>query len=346
MRDDAKHGIRQKCATTVFDEVIPMHGKIRGALDQVMGRLAHWSRVAGLGIACCLILLVVGVEGTQAQDLEPRSYTNTPVGLHFLLAGYLYTEGRIAFDPSLPVADGQYNTNNGVIAYARSLGVWGKSAKFDGVVPYSSFSGQALSSGQSLRREITGFGDPLFRFSINFYGAPALSMKEFKSYRQRLIVGVSFQVSPPLGQYDDTKLINLGSNRWSFKTEMGMSKALGSWRLELIPAATFYTENTDFNRGGRFSESPRYSVQGHIVYGFRSGVWLAVGSTYFTGSRNTVNGVRTDTLQTNTRVGLVVTLPVDRHNSVKLTASANTSTRTGSKFDAIGLVWQYRWGGR
>jgi hypothetical protein len=293
-----------------------------------------------LGMVFSLIVLVAA--GTHAQDLEPRSYSNTPVGLNFLIAGYAYAKGTVAFDPSSPITDAQFYSNTAVVAYAHSLNAWGKSAKFDVVLPYSSFSGNALVGGQPNEREMSGLGDPRFRFSINFYGAPALSLKEFAGYRQNVIVGASLQVTAPLGQYDDSKFIN---NRWSFKTELGLSKAWGPWTAELTPSATFYTDNTDFNKGNTFEQAPLYAVQGHVIYSFPSGTWLAVNSTYFTGGRTTVNGVKGNNMQTNSRLGLTLALPVDRYNSVKLYASAGTSTRTGSDFDAIGIAWQHRWGG-
>ena len=139
------------------------------------------------------------VANAQAQDLEPRSYTNTPVGLNFLLAGYVYSEGKIAFDPDLAIADAQFQTHTGFLAYARSLDVWGKSAKVDVVLPYSSFSAHGLVGGEPRERAMSGLGDPRFRFSINLYGAPALSVKEFAGYQQDLIVGVSLQVSASAG---------------------------------------------------------------------------------------------------------------------------------------------------
>ncbi|TAH66309.1 MAG: hypothetical protein EWM45_11755 [Rhodopseudomonas palustris] len=35
------------------------------------------------------------------------------------------------------------------------------------------------------------------------------------------------QVSAPLGQYDSSKLINLGNHRWKIRPEIGASKAIG-----------------------------------------------------------------------------------------------------------------------
>ena len=67
--------------------------------------------------------------------------------------------------------------------------------------------------------------------------------------------------------------------------------------------------------------------------------------TYFTGGRTTLNGVESNDLQRNWRVGGTLALPVDRHNSVKLYASSGVSSRTGNDFDLLGIAWQHRWGG-
>ena len=291
-----------------------------------------------------MITAVLLVANANAQDAEPRSYTNAPVGLNFLIAGYIYSEGKIAFDPSSSITNAQFHYHTAVLAYVRSLDIWGKSAKFDVILPYSAFSAHGLVDGQSRTREMSGLGDPRFRFSINLFGAPALSVKEFANYQQDLIIGVSLQVSAPLGQYDNSKLLNLGNNRWSFRPELGMSKAWGPWTLEIAPSVTFFTDNTDFFNGGTFAQAPIYLVQGHIIHNFKSGAWVSLDGTYFTGGRTTLNGVRADNEQTNTRAGLTVALPVDRYNSIKFTASTGISTRTGSEFNAVGVAWQCRWG--
>jgi hypothetical protein len=191
---------------------------------------------------------------------------------------------------------------------------------------------------------MAGLSDPRFRFSFNLFGAPALSAKDFASYHQDLIVGVSFQVSAPLGQYDNSKLLNLGNNRWSFKPELGFSKAWGPWTFEIAPSVTFFSDNTDFFGGNRFAQAPIYAVQAHLLHTFQSGVWISLDGIYFAGGHTTLNGVRSDNEQRNTRAGFTLALPVDRQNSLKLSASTGLSTRTGSEFTAVGIAWQYRWG--
>ena len=297
-----------------------------------------------LGMALGVIASLSGVADANAQDAEPRSYTNTPVGVNFLIAGDVFAQGRMAFDPDSAIADAKFHSNTEVLAYVRSFDVGGQSAKFDVIVPASSFSAQGSANGQPREREISSFGDPRFRVSFNLFGAPALSVKDFASYKQDIIVGVSLQVSAPLGQYDDSKLLNLGSNRWSFKPELGISKAWGPWTFEVAPGVTFFSDNTDFFGGNTFAQAPIYAVQGHILYTFQSGVWMALDGIYFAGGRTALNGVNSDNEQANTRAGFTLALPIDKRNSLKLSASTGITTRTGSEFSAVGVAWQYRWG--
>jgi len=289
--------------------------------------------------------LVASGTTVRAQSIEPRSYSNAPVGVNFLVGGYAYTRGALAFDSSLPLTDPNLVTSSAVLGYAKTLDLWGKSGKFDVIVPYSWLSGTANYLGDPVQREVNGLGDTLLRLSVNFYGAPALSLREFRSYRQDLIVGASLQVSVPTGQYDDTKLVNLGTHRWFFKPEIGVSKAIGPWTFEGQGAVTVFTTNHDFFDGNRRSQDPLYSLQAHAIYSFRSGIWGSVDATYFAGGRTTLNGTRNVDLQQNWRAGATLALPVDVYNSVKLYASRGLSARTGNSYDLVGIAWQYRWGG-
>lgn len=238
----------------------------------------------------------------------------------------------------------ELSTNSAVLAYGRVLDFWGQSAKLNFIVPYGGLTGTAQFAGQPMSRDVSGFSDPIFKLSVNLYGAPALSLKEFAAYRQDLIVGASLRVTAPLGQYDDAKAVNLGTNRWSLKPEVGVSKALGPWTLETTAAVTLYTDNTNFFNGNTISQEPLYSLEGHVIYSFTRGIWGSLDATYFTGGRTTLNGVLRNDLQQNWRFGGTLSFPLSIRNSVKLYASSGVSARTGNNFDLLGIAWQYRWG--
>jgi len=290
-------------------------------------------------------ILLVFCGCAHAQDIEPRAYSNAPVGVNFAIVGYVFTRGGLNFDASVPITDAKLSTSNAVFAYARVFELGGRTAKFDAIVPVTRLFGDARYNGAPIQREVSGFSRPAFRASVNLYGSPALRLREFASWKQDLIVGASLQVSPPWGQYDASRIVNISSNRWTIKPEIGVSKALGPWTLEVQAAATFFGDNDEFLGTQTRSQDAIHSLQGHVIYGFQSGQWLSLDVNFFSGGRTSIDGVRGDDLQQNWRVGLIYALPLDKHNSLKFSASSGLWARTGNSFDALGVAWQHRWGG-
>ena len=291
-----------------------------------------------------VIVLFTMQSPAYAQDLEPRAYSNIPVGLNFVLAGYAYTAGGVLFDPAVPLDNAKIKIHGAILAYARSIKIGKMSGKIDMVVPYAWLSGTAEFQGQSVSRYVSGFGDPRVRMTLNFVGAPALPLSGFKEYKQNLVIGASLQVFLPVSQYDPDKLVNIGTNRFTFKPELGISKTIWHLYLELAGGASFYTVNHDFYQEKTRSQAPIGYVQTHVVYNIWHGIWAAIDGTYYWGGRTTVDGVEGNDLQENSRIGLTFAAPVNIHNSLKLYMSTGVSTRTGSDFNLIGIIWQYRWG--
>jgi hypothetical protein len=199
-------------------------------------------------------MLLALASTARAQDIEPRAFSNAPVGVNFLIGGYAFTRGSLSFDPAVPVTDAQLTTSSAVLGYARVFDLLGNSAKFDVSAPFTWLSGTAKFEGQPIERVVNGLGDARFRVSVNWYGAPALTLPDLKEYKQDLIIGTSFAVTAPVGQYDSSRVVNLGANRWSFTPEVGLSKALDPLTLELAAGPTFYTDNTNFYGGNTRSQ--------------------------------------------------------------------------------------------
>jgi len=307
------------------------------------------SRFAGLA---ALATLVITSSSVRAADIEPRSYSNIPVGVNFLIAGYSYTQGNVSFAPSVPIENGKMEIHSSVFAYVRSLDLWGKSGKVDIIIPQAWMSGKADFLGQPRPRQTSGFTDPLFRLYVNLFGSPALSMKEFANYKQDTIIGASLAVIPPGGRYESQKIVNIGTHRWAIKPEIGISKAWGPWTAEFAAGVFVFTDNSDQfvpvspkqGVNALLQQSPLYNFQGHLIYSFGHGMWGAIDANYYTGARTTLNDKVTDTLQQNWRVGGTLSFSVNRQNSIKIFGNTVVHARTGSFFDTIGIAWQYRWG--
>ena len=305
-------------------------------------------------------LLSLLAASAAAQNLEPRAYANTPVGMNFAIVGYGYVHGSVDSSGSLPLKNANVQVNGAILAYARSIDFFGQSGKIDLVLPYAWASGSADFQNHAESRNVGGLGDAQMRVSVNFLGAPALDLDHFQSYRQDWILGGSLQVTAPIGQYDSDKLLNISSHRWTFKPELGVSKSFEPLILEASIAGSFYTDNhdffnfanptlpspqNDFVQKHTRAENPVGSAQLHAIYAFRSGIWGSLDFTYYAGGLNLIDGHSTQDLQNNTRVGGTIAIPVNRYNSIKLYGSTGVTARAGGRFDSIGAAWQVRWGG-
>jgi hypothetical protein len=300
------------------------------------------------------VLSALGAASTaHAADIEPRAYSNIPAGVNFLIAGYSFTQGNVSFAPAVPIENAKLEIHSSVVAYVRSLDIFGKSGKVDIIIPQAWMSGQADFLGRPKPRQTSGFTDPVFRFYVNLFGAPALSMKEFADYRQDTIIGASLAVTPPGGRYESGKIANIGTNRWSIKPEIGISKAWGPWTAEFAAGVFVFTDNDDQfvpvppsrSMNVKMEQSPLYNFQGHLIYSFGHGIWGALDVNYYTGAHTTLNGKVTDSLQQNWRVGGTLSFALNSQNSIKIFGNTVVQARTGSLFDTIGIAWQYRWGG-
>jgi len=308
--------------------------------------LSRSSRFATLPYTALLAvtLSLASLQGARAQQLDPRTYSNQPIGLNFLLATYQYSWGDVVSDPSLPIKNADAKVNAVVLGYSRVLDFWGESGTLAVVLPYAWISANGEVEGQAKNVDRSGFADLGLRLSVNLLGAPALSLKEFRDYRQDTILGVSLVVTAPTGQYDSTKLINVGTNRWSFRPEVGVSKALGQWVLEGAASVAFFTDNNEFLGNNVRSQEPLYALQAHAIYNFNPKLWGALDWTYYVGGRTSVNGTLNEDLQSNARWGATLGQSLDTHNSIKLYLYSGLYARTGTNFTTIGLAWQYRWG--
>ena len=300
---------------------------------------AAW-RIRGLALAT----LTIAVPAA-AQDLVPGAYTPSPVGFNVVTIISSFSNGDVTFDPSLPVEDG-HSTLAGVgLGYARTFSLAGRYANVGAVVPLAYGHVQGLLNGQFEERTRTGQGDVVVRLGVNAYGARAMTPKEFGVYQTaatQTIIGVSVTVLAPTGQYDAGRIVNIGTSRWAFKPEIGITRRRGRWTVEGDIAGLFFTDNTNYLNGGRREQAPIAALQGHLIYTIRPGYWVAMDANFWRGGRITTNGVAAIELQSNSRVGLTLAVPMRRHQ-LRIAVSRGAYTRLGGDFLSLGVSYSYAW---
>lgn len=228
-----------------------------------------------------------------AQDVEPRRWTPLPLGIHVLGAGYGLTDGDIFFDPLLQVEDVTVQVNSFIVQYVQPFKIGKKLARLDVLIPYSTARWDGLLVGVPTTVKRNGFSDPRLRFSLNLIGPNAIGPKEMMEYMSshpvNTIVGVSLAITLPLGQYFEDKLLNLGSNRFVFRPQIGMVHSRRSWSFELTGSVFLYTNNTNFASGKTKKQDPIFALQTHLIKRFNPKAWASLSFGYGLGGQSIVS---------------------------------------------------------
>jgi len=283
------------------------------------------------------------VSGVGAQELVPAAYTPAPYGVNLLTLATQYRNGDVTFDPALPIEDASAWVAASSLGFARTFGIGGQSANIGVIVPYVVGHVEGILAGDFAFADRSGVGDLGVRLAVNLYGAPAMSPKEFVSFKPGTMIGTSLTVIAPTGEYDPSKLINIGTNRWAFKPEIGVVHVMGRWALDAYVGGSFFTDNTDFYGGSTREQAPIFSTQLHVRYLFKPGLWGALDGNFWRGGLSTVDGNVNDDKQHNSRVGLTVSISLGKSQSLRIAASRGAITRIGGDFNSIGVSYGYSW---
>jgi hypothetical protein len=292
--------------------------------------------------ALITFLLLVSSRGFS-QELEPRSLTNVPVGTNFAILGYGFAKGNVLFDPAMPLEDVNAKMHAVVGAYVRSFNFFGMGAKASVVLPFASGGWEGFYQGSDTTTARNGFGDMSFGVSFNFIGSPALEKDRFSDYLQKTLAGFSMRVVAPTGQYFDERLINLGSNRWAIRPQLGVSHKIKTWYIEYALNTWLYTSNDAFWDGNKLEQKPIGTLKLDVIKTFNKGIWTALGAGYAFGGRVTVNDEMRNANISTMRIGAILVVPVHPQHSLKLTLLTARRFAEGADFDSIALAYQYIW---
>ena len=291
--------------------------------------------------ALTFVCLLAISASARAQDLEPKAYSASPVGAAFLVLGLSRSTGSVLTDPTLPLTDVEATISGAPLAGGLTFGLFGKLALVTAALPYAwgTVTGRVGDDAGKVAR--SGLADARAKLSVNLVGNPAMGLRAFVKAPRKTIVGTSVVVSAPTGQYDGAKLINLGTNRWAFKPEVGVAVPKGRWDFDAYIGVWLFTNNGDFYPGGRLRSQNRVAaLQGHASYTFKPRLWAAVDATWYQGGAASVDVAEPSGEMNNSRLGATVSFPLGRQQSFKVAYSSGVAVRTGTNFRTISVGWQ------
>jgi hypothetical protein len=154
----------------------------------------------------------------------------------------------------------------------------------------------------------------------------------------------------PTGQYDPSKLVNWGTNRWAFKPDIGYSRRWGNWVLDSYAGVWFYTANPRYYSPPTpkpQTEQPIGAFEGHLSYDVKPRLWFSLDGNFWFGGVTSLNGIANlATRQASSRIGVTASVPLGKHQSVKVSYSNGDYIRFGGNYQNVSAGWQYSWIGR
>jgi hypothetical protein len=177
-----------------------------------------------------------------------------------------------------------------------------------------------------------------------------LSPQEFTKWKQKRLLGVSLKVIGPTGQYQPEKLTKLGHQPAGVQAGVWLFGTLGPLGSRWLRRGWFYTINPAFYSSPipkQQAKTPILSFEGHLSYDFKARAWVSLDGNFWSGGTTSLNGVQNpDTRQTSSRIGSTGSIPLSKHQSVKISYSNGTYIRFGGNYQNLTIAWQYSWAGR
>jgi len=257
----------------------------------------------------------------SAQELEIRRWNHLPINENFVTTNFAHTDGDISVDPTLRLEDVSVELDTLLFGYIRTFELLHRTARVEIRQAWQSGTWDGLVDGVPTTVNREGWSDTLAKLSVNLVGAPPLAGEAYAAYRAttevETILGAGLSIQLPTGQYLEDKLVNLGTNRFTFSPQVGFYQRLYNWSFEATGIARFYTDNTSFFGGNERQQDPFYILDGSLEYKFQSGIWVSAGAGIGVGAQSTVNGVEKDDRRGNFGWGVRAGLPVTRSLSFR-----------------------------
>jgi hypothetical protein len=253
--------------------------------------------------ALILAAIVIPAHGALAQGDGPRVYPLAPVRLTVASGTYMRMSSNFNFQQDVLIAGADITSHVGALSALHNFGLAGRFAQVQAVAIFGDVDGagsiqQGDQSPFVLNQSASGFGDPYVQFRLGLAGAPALQLAEFAKHAPGFQLYGLIGANIPVGAYDGTRPLNIGTNRWAIRVGAPMVLPLLNPArpliIEIVPSVYFYTANDDPFRADTRTQDPRLVLETHASYNLTKKFWIGGDFRYQWGGETSSDGVPDD----------------------------------------------------
>lgn len=241
------------------------------------------------------------------------------------------------FDMSHNVTAGaSFDATMAMVGYAHTFALFDRSAMAAVILPMGRISGDVVVGGKTVNQQTSGFGDPMLEFDINLIGPRSQkNIPDAMRYEPGFSLDLLADLALPIGEYDNTKQLNIGQNRWYGRIGMPVTVQLGPWipgqrtTLEFLPAVWLFGDNTDYV-GTTMKTDPMYQLDAHLTRDFTEHAWGSLDASWYSGGQATINGVKGSKLN---NLGVGLTLGYTVNDNLNLTIGYKSTVNDNAAGD-------------
>ncbi|MDR0280632.1 MAG: transporter [Paucimonas sp.] len=234
-----------------------------------------------LKVSGVALLLSLSIPAQAAGDAMARDYIAAPAGVDLAVGYYTHKQANTY------VANGKdigadFSSDLLIARYVHFMEVGGMIIDPQIILPMGQLN---VNLPGALDDRRSSMGDMILLSSFWFVNDPA----------SKTWIAFTPYVTVPTGNYNDERPgTSLGSNRWSYTAEFGMTKGFGeNTTVDLIAAVDFFGRNDDY-LGQTQKKDKVWSAQAIYAYNLTPTLWASAKYTWASGGETELGGVDQD----------------------------------------------------
>jgi hypothetical protein len=227
----------------------------------------------------------------------------------------MHMSSNFNFQQDILILGADITSDVGALALVHNFGLAGRFAQVQLVPIYGGVDGSGtVQQGDqppfTLDQSLSGFADPYVQVRLGLSGTPALALPEFVKHAPGFQVYALVGANIPIGDYQQSRPLNLGTNRWAIRLGVPMVLPLLDPKrpliVELVPSIYFYTNNDAPFQASERTQDPRLVLETHVSYNLARKLWVGGDFRYQWGAETTTDGVSDDNRTSHGGAGVEV----------------------------------------
>ncbi len=246
------------------------------------------------GFIVWLFLLASALGFSQGDG--PKTMLMAPTNLNLFTPAYLNMSSNYNFAQDILIEGADITSDVIPVSFIRFMKIGNRFAEVWVTPVWGDVRGEVVNPEITQKiPTVQGFADPIVGMRIGLIGAPALTVEEFVKHEQGFQLYFYAGTTIPIGDYQQDRPVNLGTNRWAVRLAAPMVLPFGkgehgAYFLEMTPSLMLYTKNDAPFGGTSRTQAPLAILETHLSKNLTKKFWVSLDTRSQQGGSTETDG--------------------------------------------------------